>query len=297
MKITVVHHSADYDGIFCREIAKQFLGSSAEYIGWDYGNPLLPFPEGQVYVMDLSPECFISPLPDINEVGRRLIWIDHHKSAIDQWPEGLPGYRIEGVSACRLAWQWFFYNLRNSNLWQGPTKSDFAMRNVNEPLAVRLAGEYDVWDHRGDGDLEFQFGLDAMQDLDFKKLLASGTESELYVADIVGAGTDAMNCLRKREGDIMKTRSFVSKFAGLNVLCLNTARCNSQTFAAKDVPETGHDALLAFYFNGKSWFVSLYHAAHRTELDLSIIAKRYGGGGHRGACGFRSDVFPIPVVS
>jgi hypothetical protein len=117
------------------------------------------------------------------------------------------------------------------------------------------------------------------------------------VADIVGAGTDAMNCLRKREGDIMKTRSFVSKFAGLNVLCLNTARCNSQTFAAKDVPETGHDALLAFYFNGKSWFVSLYHAAHRTELDLSIIAKRYGGGGHRGACGFRSDVFPIPVVS
>ena len=58
-------------------------------------------------------------------------------------------------------------------------------------------------------------------------------------------------------------------------------------FAAKDIPETGHDALLKFNWTGLYWDVSLYHAKHRTDLDLSLIAAKYGGGGHRGACGFR----------
>jgi len=37
-----------------------------------------------------------------------LVWIDHHKSAIEKYGATTPGYRIDGVAACRLAWQWFF---------------------------------------------------------------------------------------------------------------------------------------------------------------------------------------------
>ena len=46
-------------------------------------------------------------------------------------------------------------------------------------------------------------------------------------------------------------------------------------------------------FDGKCWSVSLYHAKHRKELDLSLIAVKYGGGGHRGACGFTCDKLPF----
>jgi nanoRNase/pAp phosphatase (c-di-AMP/oligoRNAs hydrolase) len=46
---------------------------------------------------------------------------------------------------------------------------------------------------------------------------------------------------------------------------------------------------MGFYYTGKDWAFSLYHAKHRTDLDLSTIAVKYGGGGHRGACGFRLD--------
>lgn len=103
-KIVVIYHRADFDGLFCREIAKKFL-PDAELIGWDYGDAKLPFPsEGTVYVLDLSPECFES-VPQHQE---RLIWIDHHKSAIEKFPATIPGYRIDGVAACRLAWQWFY---------------------------------------------------------------------------------------------------------------------------------------------------------------------------------------------
>lgn len=37
MKTTVIYHSADYDGIFCREIARRFL-PDAELIGWDFAD-------------------------------------------------------------------------------------------------------------------------------------------------------------------------------------------------------------------------------------------------------------------
>jgi hypothetical protein len=37
MKTTVIHHSADYDGIFCREIAKKFL-PDATLVGWDFAD-------------------------------------------------------------------------------------------------------------------------------------------------------------------------------------------------------------------------------------------------------------------
>src|SRR5439155_17563078 len=87
----------------------------------------------------------------------------------------------------------------------------------------------------------------------------------------------------------MMYRSYLLEWEGLKFLALNTARCNSLTFASKDVPETGHDALMGFYWNGKVWTISLYHAAHRKDIDLSLIAVKHGGGGHRGACGFTSN--------
>jgi hypothetical protein len=99
--IIVIHHRADFDGIFSREVARRYFGESAEYVGWDYGDPVPEIPEGvlELYMIDISiKELMGHP---------RLVWIDHHKSAIDAYPSSIPGYRIDGVAACRLAWQWF----------------------------------------------------------------------------------------------------------------------------------------------------------------------------------------------
>jgi oligoribonuclease NrnB/cAMP/cGMP phosphodiesterase (DHH superfamily) len=294
-QVTVIYHRADYDGIFSREIARKFFGENAQYIGWDYGDPKIPVPDGAIYIIDLSPSC-LETIP----VWDRVIWIDHHKSAIAEYPKTIPGYRIDGVAACRLAWQWFFNPMgpMNPNLQEPdyhlPTDVQFKNREVSEPLAVRLAGEYDIWDHRdNDADVAFQFGLDANANLDFRLLLGSEEICNRAVMQIVNEGYAAMRCYAKRDADIMEHRSFLEDFEGLRFLVLNTPRCNSNTFKFKDVPETGHDALLAFYCTGDDWSVSMYHAAHRKDLDLSEIAKKYGGGGHRGACGFRAMRLPF----
>lgn len=320
MKTTVIHHSADFDGIFCREIARKFL-PEAELIGWDFGNEPVPLPDGQIYVLDLPVDRVFGFNFETLNAGKagaiptaifrgRVIWIDHHKSSIETHPPSIAGYRIDGVAACRLAWQWFSIMQHNAQHQTNealqvplPGKQDFIDRLVSEPLAVRLAGEYDVWDKR-DSDAEvFQFGLRA-QDLgeNMWDLLLSGPTTlatdgkvgaaEIAVVALLENGALLQRYQQRNDANLVNYRSFMVDFEGLRFLALNTGSFNSLTFAAKDVPETGHDALMGFRWDGRKWAVSLYHARHRTDLDLSAIAKKYGGGGHLGACGFVASELP-----
>lgn len=298
MQTTVIHHSADYDGIFCREIARKFL-PDATLIGWDFADAPLAIPSGPIYVMDLPLDRVFGF--DYKVVGSErgpqhpagLVWIDHHKSSIESHPEDIPGYRIDGVAACRLAWQWFSHNLRASDCWRGPTKEDFVDRKVSEPLAVRLAGEYDIWDKR-DPDAEvFQFGLRSreLNENDWKALLSfnGGVRVEM----LLECGELIQRYQHRIDKSLMDSRGFEINWEGLRFLCVNTGRFNSLTFASAVKPE--HDALLGFSFNGKNWTVSLYHAEHNKGIDLSAIAVKHGGGGHKGACGFVCGALPFKL--
>lgn len=289
---TVIYHSADFDGIFCREIARRFL-PGAILIGWTHGDvQLRVLDEGPVYILDLSPEC----LADYHGVRDRIIWIDHHISAMTKYPSDIPGYRIDGVAACRLAWQWFSIHEHNAQNWKNemmtlpvPPKVPFVSRTVVEPLAVRLAGEYDVWDKRDPDAETFQFGLRFVsQGADFwEALLRTDEVGAKAAVDLLEHGRIAQRYQQMVDAEVIRARSFMLRFEGLRFLALNTAKCNSQTFAALDTPASGHDALMAFYWQGERWIVSMYHAKRRTGIDLSKIAEKHGGGGHKGACGFQ----------
>lgn len=140
-----------------------------------------------------------------------------------------------------------------------------------------------------------QYGLRcAKGELDWEALLANG-EPGRYLESLLEAGTFAQRYAKYNDADICKSRTWLMDWEGLRFLCVNTARFNSLFFASRDIPETGHDALLGFCFSGSIWTVSLYHAKHRTDLDLSEIAKKYKGGGHRGACGFTCDELPFSL--
>lgn len=103
-KTLVIYHRADFDGIFCYRIARRFFDASSgydvTYLGWDYGDPVPEVASPTIVIMlDIS----VDGLMDY----AHLTWIDHHKSAIDKYGTTIPGYRIDGVAACRLAWQYF----------------------------------------------------------------------------------------------------------------------------------------------------------------------------------------------
>jgi len=299
MKTVVIYHKADFDGIFCREIARKFL-PDAVLIGWDYGDPVpvLESPDTPLYLLDIS-------IPEL--MGRDyVVWIDHHKSAMEKFP-GVYGYQIDGVAACRLAWQWFAIHQHNAQNQTNeqlqvplPGKQDFIDRLVAEPWAVRLAGEYDIWDKR-DPDAElFQHGLRSQELQALWEILLqcsapvkAGKQdlADITVAALLDAGKAIQYAKTRENESIIKAAGFTIEFEGLKFLACNAARYNSLLFSAALTPE--HDACFGFAWRDGHWNVSLYHAPGKEHHDLSRIAVKHGGGGHRGACGFRVKQLPF----
>ena len=276
----VIHHRADFDGLFCRAIAHRYFGQDAEYLGWDYGDPLPQVEPGRrIYMLDIS----VNGLMDWPD----LVWIDHHVTAMQRFPATIPGLRIDGVAACRLAWQWFFHDRRAS-------RDDYIDRRVAEPIGVRLAGEYDVWDKRDPRADLFQHGLRSRDLTEFwPTLLSYGLSAELLVKQLLDAGQALQYAQQRSDASVIQAHGFTIEWEGHCWLALNTVRCNSLTFTAGLRPE--HDGCLAFGWNGLTWRVSLYGVPGKPEKDFSGLARRYGGGGHRQACGFTVGELPFCV--
>jgi hypothetical protein len=296
MKTLVVYHRSDFDGIFCCEIARRFLEvhkpsslREVTYVGWDFGTPRVSTDgHDELFVLDLPPDCL--EFKDISEVKDRLVWIDHHKSSIEKWPKDLPGFRIDGVAACRLAWQWFTSTPADTL----PLKEDFVSRRVSEPVSVRLAGEYDIWDKRDPNADLFQHGLRSCSLTGLWKDLLDPRWGDELVQALLDSGKAVQYSKQHEDASVIKAFGYTAQFEGLCCLVCNHARFNSHLFAAAIRPE--HDALVGFNWTGKVWRVSMYHAPGKEHIDLSVIAVKYGGGGHRGACGFTSPMLLVPLT-
>lgn len=314
MKIAIIYHDADFDGKLSNEVCRFFLqkcrikGSVVSY-GWDYGRPCPP-PAGfadwnefvEIYIVDLS----VDELMEREDLKWKIIWLDHHASSLKKYDGGafkFNGYRIDGVAACRLCWQWFLKEKRYDLLARRiasirveeldslpcPTKQEFIDRTVSEPELIRLAGEYDIWDHRDPAAKSLQFGLRALSDRDLELLVKNqftGEPTGVKLDDVIAQGCAIKSYCDTQNDEYATACAHTIQWEGLSLCALNIGqRGNSDLLRAGLKPE--HHACFAWRWTGNAVLVSLYHAPGHTELDLSTIAVKYGGGGHRGACGFQ----------
>ncbi len=303
MKTLVVYHRADFDGLFSGAVCLHWLkklGHEVTLKGWDFGDTPIDGNDyvdidSSIYVVDLPPECV--EIEDGEHAS--FFWIDHHKSSIEKYPESLPGLRIDGVAACRLAWYYFQTGAEGSGLEWAVQKSEFISRLVREPLALTLAGEYDVWDKRDYRAEQFQFGLTACgpwtpeelaeEFLKFSRAdgAPTGDLESMRVGKVCNDGEAAMKWQQAYAADVCKSRGYRVFSDGLWFWCLASIHAkNSMWFPQGSVPNDV-DALMCYRIEGTGTVTfSLYHKPGREELDLSEIAVKWGGGGHKGACGF-----------
>ncbi len=277
-KPLVVHHRADLDGISSGEIARKFLGNAADYLGWDYGDEI-PNLESRdlVYLIDIS-----FPVNVLNKYSDRIVLIDHHKTLIDSISSSYPGYRIEGVAACRLAWQFFFGEAETL-----PIKEDYVACAVKEPYGIQLLGCYDIWDKRNPDTDIYQVGLQSVKVIEWDRILKGDEE---YIDYVLGRGEAVWDYTEVTNAQISTERAFDVNWEGYNFRALNNARSNSLTFKASI--KEHHDGCLSYGWNGELWKFSIYGVEHKKTLDFSPIAKKYGGGGHPQACGFTLKTLP-----
>lgn len=291
MSNIILYHSKDLDGQLSRDITLRALARrksryATHCVGWDYGQPLPQLDDSgspvnwntadAIYVVDLSCEkLFNNPL-----MADKIVWIDHHRSAILKWGDKFKGLRIDGVAACRLCWQYFF----NPDYHQ-LTADSFKGAGVDEPLIVELVGRYDVFDLSDPDVLASQYGLRALPPIGLKTAILHGLDgrdklvhSAIEVGDAIVKYEDNLSKIWARE------RAHTIKWEGLTFCVMNGVK-GSRAFQYAVCAQ--HDALMAWSFDGTEVHVSLYQTALNSHIDLSLVAVKYGGGGHKGACGFR----------
>ena len=158
---------------------------------------------------------------------------------------------------------------------------------------IRLAGEYDIWDHRDPDGKVLQFGLRALKKDDMEMLISQQFDGLPVAAFKIDMLRQTLNWgymiklyCDKQNDEYSAQFSHTIKWEGLTFCALNIGqRGNSDLLKGGIKPE--HDACFAWRYDGKQVLVSLYHIEGKTHHDLSLIAVKYKGGGHKGACGFR----------
>jgi oligoribonuclease NrnB/cAMP/cGMP phosphodiesterase (DHH superfamily) len=294
MTIHIFYHGADLDGHASGAIARDALcDKDVMMYPIDYGQPFpweLINPDDTVYMLDYSiPELW--KLYDL--VGGKLIWIDHHVSAIQKYlveyverenGKSVPGKRLIGKGACELTWEYFY-------------------PGEEVPEVIMLLSQYDVWDKSDEGRwndviLPFQMGFrtldtDPVSDPEvwefiFRDVIASGRCAE-FIDNVVEDGDVIILFQKAVNVVLMQSHGFEFLWEGLRCVAVNVPRASSQIFDSVYDPDL-HDLMVAFSYHGrdKLWTVSLYSET----VDCSEIAKKYGGGGHKGAAGFPCETLP-----
>ena len=292
------YHGADNDGKLAGAIVKLAYEKAGEDIvmyPWDYGQP---FPwdkvEGREVVMvDIALQPFSEHLR-LAEVARELIWIDHHKSAIDSYVEAvkcvlpIKGIRAVGIAACELAW--LYYN-------RGPveTVEGVVLEMDKIPQGVRLVGRYDVWDHSDPDALPFKYGLDSCQidpsrsDCNWMALRALINGGD-WTRELLCRGLKVHAYVKTDFKKYAESAAFETVLDGHKVIALNRLYGGSHSVDPMFVRGT-HAFMVAFGYTPKSngkWTVSMY--SDEGIIDLGAIAKKFGGGGHMGAAGFQIGI-------
>lgn len=273
MSIYCYYHRKDLDGLCSANIVKRKF-PNAQFIGYDYGDKINTnkyFNDTLILVDCSFPIDVMLKLSKLN----KMIWIDHHISAIKEAEE--KGLRVDGLrdtnySACFLTYKFFF--------------------NTNVPFAIRLLSDYDIWNNKDEVKwneeiLPFQYfvksKVNKFQDLDFLWDMSNQDyEKQIEI------GKTILNYQEKENEKYAKLYSFEAYVNDLPAVCINSNFFSSNLFNTV-YDSSVHKLMLCYCFDGKKFKYSIYST--HSDVDCSVIAKRLGGGGHKGAAGWESKNF------
>lgn len=286
-KIIICYHD-DMDGITSAAILFDYLTRDDNTVIEMY-----PMSYGQEFIWDkicLNDTVFmvdfcLQPFTDMVKLNSlcKLIWIDHHISAIKEYEKykiDIAGFRTIEKAGCQAVWE-YLYGIED------------------EPVMITLIGAADIhkkdtkynWDTQV---LPFHYGVrkyNLPNDKEFLYLLGKSTDVENAVQDLIDEGTIKLNEIRESHKRDCERMAFETTLDGLKCIAINKLTSSMVFDSIWD--NTKYDAMLVFAFQKNYWTCSLY--TDKPEIDLSVIAKAHGGGGHRSAAGFQFTEFPFEL--
>ena len=213
--------------------------------------------------------------------GTRVYWIDHHRTAVSR--SNAPEFDVaftarvltEEFSAARLTYNY----LRQRAIEAGDADRLHAFERFGAFAAI--ADDHDRWIHQVPGSEDWALAVQTLGGIESYRELIRLDEPVMTrrLKTALEAGRSAM----EKSFEIAKT-TMVEKALG-NGISLRSACCigYSSEVAAKLYEEQHHTVIALFDL--RSLGVSLRRSAD-CEVDLSELARHFGGGGHAAAAGF-----------
>lgn len=280
--MTGIYHYKDLDGLCCAWLMRMdFPG--CRLIGYDYGEPY----EGIIDQIRIGEKVVMAdisfPMGGMLDlaVKSRLVWVDHHKSAIVEfeqqgfWTSLVTTYLSTEKAACEI--------LFDALVREREEAWDLHAREV-----VKLLGTYDVF--RGHGDdywvndvLPFQYGMRSRH-FHVDGVTDFSIFTPEYIAELKDVGRSLIAWDRSRHRFVLKS-AYEGSLGGELCLFVNTHDAGTTFFESLPGYER-YPVLATYYFNGDWWKFSI-RGNNFHGVDCGAIAKAFGGGGHVNAAGFR----------
>ena len=272
MKTLCIYHANCADGFGAAWCVRHALGDAVEFFPGVYQN-LPPDVTGRdVIMVDFSYKRAV--VLEMAKSAKSIKIIDHHQSAIEE---------LAGIYVGPLSWEGLLcpittiFDIERS----GATMAwDFFHPNDARPPLLNHIEDRDLWRFRLDGTREIQAAV-------FSYPYEFGVWDELMRSDHLG------ELLAEGAAIERKHHKDVAELVGV---CKRTMLIGDHAVPAASLPYTltsdaGHLMARGEPFAACYWDVPegrVFSLRSTDEgMDVSEIAKQYGGGGHRNAAGFR----------
>lgn len=270
MKKLCIYHGFCDDGFAAALVVWLAHAKDIELFAGNYGKPTPDVTGRDVIIVDFSyPRAVMETMAD---QAASILMLDHHKTAM----EDMAGFSRENCtivfdmarSGAMLAWDHF-------KPWGSTTGLEFC----------RFIQDRDLWKKELSGTEEFTMGLRSYpQDLHlWEEFFKNGP------LKLIEEGIGILRYYRQTV-EAAKKIHFEAEIDGVLVPV-----CNSTFALASDVAgelSEGRPFAAVFYQTAEGYVYSL--RSRKGGMDVSAIAKKFGGGGHAQASGFRSDT-PVHI--
>ena len=268
----IIYHGGCTDGFSAAYAGWKLLGAKAKYVPGKFGTPPPDVTGKNVVILDFSYNH--STVKEMIESANELLILDHHKSAMVELHDISQTHFDMTKSGAILGWEFFH-----------PGKEP--------PKFLRYVQDRDLWLWQLPYSKEFSASFD-MVEFKFEDFDAYCNDS--VFDDAVKRGSYILAHKRTFVNKVVK-KAAKRKIKGYSALVVNSSHWMSEIgmhLAKKS------DVAIIWYYDHKD---NSYHLSFRSDspdIDVSEVAKNWGGGGHKQAAGCKlpsdaniEDIFDV----
>ena len=265
----IIYHDEDSDGwMSAAVILKKYPDAQTYQVSKSEGPLEIKKGFDEVYVVDHS-LWDENNFKELEKHNKKLIWIDHHKEAINKYSSSYPGSRDTNEAACILTWNFIFpqtqiskavYHVGDRDIWRFADNKTVIFSNY---LMTLPFGE------------EVKSYLTLIDKEDLSSEYKIGEEVENYKTNIL---------------EQIYTTGIKQEFLGYQVMVFDGDVLRSELMHLalernKDL-EFVVVKRTAYIKEGKKFFKYSMRSSKKSTVDVGLIATKEGGGGHKNAAGF-----------